>query len=211
MKRTSLIWLGGLAGMVGGVAYAMANLALWFSEPPFSPIIQTLDRDRTIQTLDNVFFVFLVLGALGTIASLHTLHTRELQGVAQTLVSLPAFVGMALILIGGMGDVLRPWWHFASPIWDFFYAAYLGLGVSSIRRDRSRSGDYSSASVALVVWGSAHSRKSLLRTRVTIWRALGSTGRSSLGTGGLRRLPRRATSGPAALAGAVRESRCRTP
>lgn len=120
MKRTSLIWLGGLAGMVGGVAYAMANLALWFSEPPFSPIIQTLDRDRTIQTLDNVFFVFLVLGALGTIASLHTLHTRELQGVAQTLVSLPAFVGMALILIGGMGDVLRPWWHFASPIWDFF-------------------------------------------------------------------------------------------
>ena len=91
MKHALLIRLGGLVAVVGSVAYAMANLALWFSEPPFSRVIQTLDRDRTIQTLDNIFFVFLVLGALAAIAALYTLH-REFYGMTETLVSLVAFV-----------------------------------------------------------------------------------------------------------------------
>ena len=31
MKSTSLIWLGGLAGMVGGVTYAALGLVVWGS------------------------------------------------------------------------------------------------------------------------------------------------------------------------------------
>jgi hypothetical protein len=131
MKRTVLIRLGGLVAMVGSIAYAMANLALWFSEPPISQIIRHLDRDRTIQTLDNIFFVFLVLGALAAIASLHTLH-REFYGMTETVVSLPAFVGMALVLIGGLGDVLGPWWHFTSPTWGFLLAVLGGIGLGAL-------------------------------------------------------------------------------
>ena len=47
MNRTSLIRLGGLGAMVGCVAYAMANLALWFYE---DQIIRQLDMNKTIQT-----------------------------------------------------------------------------------------------------------------------------------------------------------------
>jgi hypothetical protein len=47
MSRTSLIRLGGLAAMVGSVAYAMANLALWFFE---DQITRQLDMNKTIQT-----------------------------------------------------------------------------------------------------------------------------------------------------------------
>ena len=63
MANSNLVRLGGLAAMAGSVAHAMANLALWLSEPPTSELIRRLDRYRTIQTLDDIFFVSLVLGA----------------------------------------------------------------------------------------------------------------------------------------------------
>jgi hypothetical protein len=131
MTRTGLIRVGGLAAMVGTVAYATLNLAFWFLEPPFSRIIQHLDRDRTIQTLDNIFFVFLVLGALAAIVSLHTLH-RELYGMMGTLVSLVAFVGLVLFLISGLGDVLRLYWYFTSPLLSMMLVALGGIGLGVV-------------------------------------------------------------------------------
>lgn len=80
MATSNLVRLGGLAAMVGSGSYAMANLALWFAEPPVSEIIRRLDRARLIQTLDNIFYVFLVMGALAAVASLFTQH-RNLYGM----------------------------------------------------------------------------------------------------------------------------------
>lgn len=133
MATSKFIRLGGLAAMVGSGAYAMANLALWFSEPPVSEIIRRLDRDRFIQTLDNTFYVFLVMGALAAITSLYTLH-RELYGMTGTLVSLVAFGGLVLSLIAGLGDVLRLYWYVASPILSIMLVGLggLGLGVATI-------------------------------------------------------------------------------
>lgn len=139
MKRTLLIRLGGLAAMVGAVAYALANLALWSAEPQ---IIRQLDMNKTIQTIDNICFVFLVVGALVSIAALHILH-REFYRMLATLVALAAFVGMVLVLVGGLGDVLRPWWHSMPPIftltswslqlaWQLAILGGIGLGAVTL-------------------------------------------------------------------------------
>ena len=133
MNRTGLIRLSGLATMVGSVAYAMANLALWFSEPQ---IILQVNTNRTIQTLANIFDVFLVLGALAAIAALYILH-REFYGMVVTLVSLVAFVSMALFLMRGLGDVLQPWWHsmppvFTPPIEVLPLAILGGIGLGAV-------------------------------------------------------------------------------
>lgn len=133
MATSNLVRLGGLAAMVGSGAYAMANLALWFSGPPISELIRHLDRDRFIQTLDNIFYVFLVMGALAATASLHTLH-RELYGMTVTLVSLVVFGGLVLSLIAGLGDVLRLYWYVTSPLLAIMLVGLggIGLGVATI-------------------------------------------------------------------------------
>jgi hypothetical protein len=133
MATSNLIRLGGLAAMVGSGSYAMANLALWFSEPPVSEIIRRLDRDRLIQTLDNTFYVFLVMGALAATASLYTLH-RQLYGTTGKLVSLAAFGGLVLSLIAGVGDVLRLYWYVTSPLSNIVLVGSggVGLGVATI-------------------------------------------------------------------------------
>jgi hypothetical protein len=131
VSSSTLIRVGGLAAMVGAVAYATLNLAFWFLEPPFSRIIQHLDRDRSIQTLDNIFFVLLVLGALAAIVSLYILH-KELYGMTGTLVSLVAFVGLVLFLISGLGDVLRLYWYFASPLLNIMLVALGGMGLGVV-------------------------------------------------------------------------------
>lgn len=133
MATSNLIRLGAVAAMVGGGAYAMANLALWFSEPPISELIRHLDRDRTIQTLDNTFYVLLVMGALAAIVSLYTLH-RELYGTVGTLASLVAFGGLVLSLIAGLGDVLRLYWYVTLPLLAVMLVGLggIGLGVATI-------------------------------------------------------------------------------
>ncbi len=130
MKRTLLIRLGGLAAMVGGVAYATLELTVWYVEPLHS---------WGVQFLDNIFFVFLVLGALAAIAALHTLHTREFHGMTETLVSLIAFVGLTLILVGGLGDVLRTLqrdtdalWYFTPLFWGLWLAGLGGAGLGVV-------------------------------------------------------------------------------
>jgi len=119
--------------MVGSGAYAMANLALWLSEPPVREIIRRLDRDRFIQTLENTFYVLLVLGALAAVTCLHTLH-GELYGTTGTLVSVVAFGALVLSLVAGLGDVLRLHWYVASPPWDIMLVGLggIGLGVATI-------------------------------------------------------------------------------
>jgi hypothetical protein len=87
MKRTSLIRLGGLAAMVGGVVYAgVAFLA----GPYFA---------ETLYYMSEIGYgyiaVLLPLGAMAAIAALHALQ-REHYGSAGALASLMAFVGLAL-------------------------------------------------------------------------------------------------------------------
>ncbi len=58
VKRDSLIRLGGLGAMVGYVAYAMANVALWFYG---DRIIRQLDMNKTIQTATSDSNVYALL------------------------------------------------------------------------------------------------------------------------------------------------------
>jgi hypothetical protein len=82
MKRTGLIRMGGLAAVVGGVAYTALGLLVPFLEP--------------------MFFVLLALGAMAAIATLHTLQ-RERYGLPGTLASLTVFIGVVLILGSNLG------------------------------------------------------------------------------------------------------------
>jgi hypothetical protein len=82
MKRTDLIRLGGLAAMVGGVAYTALGLLAPFLEP--------------------MFFVLLVLGAMVAIVTLHTLQ-REHYGLSGMLASLTVLIGVVLILGSSLG------------------------------------------------------------------------------------------------------------
>jgi hypothetical protein len=135
MKRTVIIGLGGLAAMVGAVAYATLSLAVWLSEPPFSRSIPYLDSasDLTIQTLVNVSDVFLAVGALAAIVALHALH-RESYGMMGTLVFVVAFVGAALLLVVGLGYVLPLFLFWSStPLnWGLMLAALGGMGLGVV-------------------------------------------------------------------------------
>jgi hypothetical protein len=86
MASSILIRFGGLAAMVGGVVYAGVGLI----------------EERLAEYLyymDNIGYgfigVLLPLGAMAAIAALHVLH-RELYGWAGAVISLTAFVGLAL-------------------------------------------------------------------------------------------------------------------
>ena len=117
---------------MGGLVYANLALVVWYIEPS--------SNTRGLQLLFSVFFIFLVLGALATIASLHTLYTSELQGVARTLVSLlvslPAFVGVALILIGELGNALRLLQRDTDALWYytplFWGSALAAIGIMAL-------------------------------------------------------------------------------
>src|SRR5919199_6638478 len=106
-----LIRLGGLVAMVCGVLYAAQGLTVWLSEPPFSLSIPYLDSasDITWQTLVNVSDVVFLVGALVAVAALATLFILHegVNGIAGALVSLVAFVGLALLVVFGLGDVFQ--------------------------------------------------------------------------------------------------------
>ena len=131
MKHTLLVRLSGLAAMVSGVLYAALGLAVWLAEPPFPRIIQLLDRGRIIADVINISFVFLVVGPLAAIAALHTLH-REFYGMTETLDSPVAFVGVALILVRGLGTVLRLLWTFTPFVGGLMLAALGGMGLGVV-------------------------------------------------------------------------------
>jgi drug/metabolite transporter (DMT)-like permease len=82
MERNSLIRLGGIAAMVGGVAYTVLGLLVPFLEP--------------------MFFVLLALGAMVATVALHVLH-RERYGLPGTLASLTVIIGVVLILGSNLG------------------------------------------------------------------------------------------------------------
>jgi hypothetical protein len=82
MKHTSLIHVGGLAAMVGGLAYTALSLLVPFLEP--------------------MFFVLLALAALVAVAALHALQ-RERYGLPGTLASLSVVIGVVLILGSNLG------------------------------------------------------------------------------------------------------------
>ncbi len=118
MKRTLLIRLGGLAAMVGGVVYAGVGLI----------------EERLAEYLyymGNIGYgfiaVLLPLGALAAIAALHVLH-RERYGWAGAVVSLTAFVGLALATGALTVGVVS-----TSPNLDsLFIALLIGLLVASV-------------------------------------------------------------------------------
>jgi hypothetical protein len=82
MERNSLIRLGGIAAVVGGVAYTALGLLIPFLEP--------------------MFFVLLALGAMVAIVALHALQ-KERYGLPGTLGSLTVFIGVVLILGSNLG------------------------------------------------------------------------------------------------------------
>jgi hypothetical protein len=89
MKRTSLIHLGGLAAIVGGIAYTALSVLVPFLEP--------------------MFFVLLALAALVAIAALHALQS-ERYGLLGTMGSLCVSIGVVLILGSNLGITEGPPW-----------------------------------------------------------------------------------------------------
>jgi hypothetical protein len=114
MLPSILIRLGGVAAMVSGALYVSAELlnlpgggALWRSYYGFLP------------GGGSLFFNALLVGAMAAtlaIAALYALR-RDISGLLGTLISVAAFVGVALTLWGELG----------SPV-----AAVLGLWVESV-------------------------------------------------------------------------------
>jgi hypothetical protein len=86
VKRGNFIRLGGLAAMVGGVVYAGVGLI----EERLAEYLYYMGNIG-----DGFVAVLLPLGAMAAIAALHALH-RERYGLPGALVSLTAFIGLAL-------------------------------------------------------------------------------------------------------------------
>jgi hypothetical protein len=82
MERNGLIRLGGLAALVGGVAYTALGLLVPFLEP--------------------MFFVLLAIGVMVAITALHILQ-RERYGSPGALASLTVIIGAVLILGSNLG------------------------------------------------------------------------------------------------------------
>jgi hypothetical protein len=118
MRRDNLIRLGGLAAMVGGVVYAGVGSI----------------EERLAEYLyyvENIGYgfvaVLLPLGAMGSIVALHTLQ-RQRYGLRGALVSLTAFVGLALATGALTVGVVS-----TSPDLDsLFIALVIGLLVATV-------------------------------------------------------------------------------
>ena len=80
MKRTGLIRLGGLAAMVGGVAFVAGQV------------------ESEFLGLGTLAGALLVLGAMAAVAALHALQ-RTHYGLPGALASLAAFVGLVMLFV----------------------------------------------------------------------------------------------------------------
>jgi hypothetical protein len=118
VSSSILIRLGGLAAMMGGIVYAGVGLV----------------EERLAEYLyyaGNIGYgfiaVLLPLGAMAAIATLHALH-RELYGRAGAVVSLTAFLGLALATAALTVGVMS-----TSPDLDFqFNLVFIGLLVATV-------------------------------------------------------------------------------
>src|SRR5215204_316397 len=90
MTRTSLIRLGGLAAMGGGIAFVVLNFMTWLCTP---------NCPRSSSYVSLAFFIFLAFGAMVALASLHTIQ-RHCYGLLGTLSFLVSIVGVAMIFVG---------------------------------------------------------------------------------------------------------------
>ena len=118
MRSSNLIRLAGLAAMVGGVVYAGVAFIV---EQPLA---------EYLYYMGNIAYGFIAvslpLGAMAAIAALHTLQ-RQRYGLWGTVVSLTAFVGLALAVGALTVGVIS-----TSPdIYSLFNALVIGLLVAS--------------------------------------------------------------------------------
>jgi hypothetical protein len=90
MTRTGLIRLGGLAAMVGGVAFVVLNLMTWLCTP---------NCPGSLNYISLALFILLVLGAMVALASLHAIQ-RHRYSLIGTLAFLVSIFGMAMIFVG---------------------------------------------------------------------------------------------------------------
>lgn len=104
MVASNFVRWGGLAAIVGGATYA--SLALLgplyvYLYSPRSPE----DIPPVLNYIPTIFLLFMLVGAMAAIAGLHILQ-RERYGLLGMSASLVAFVGVAVILVGGLADLL---------------------------------------------------------------------------------------------------------
>ncbi len=104
MSSSNFIRWCGLTAMVGGVAYASLGLLGPLYVYLYAPSSDE-DIPPVLNYIPSVFLFFMLLGAMATIAGLHALQ-RERYGLPGMVASLTAFVGVAIILVGGLVDVL---------------------------------------------------------------------------------------------------------
>ncbi len=127
MKRIRLIRLGGLAALASGTAYAVQGLLV----PPLARLLVPADAVRLdpalreegippekvisggtiIGDINTVFFVLLILSVMALIPAVHALQVESYgPGAVEriglgALTVLPSTVGVALILVGYLGDM----------------------------------------------------------------------------------------------------------
>jgi hypothetical protein len=104
VRSSNFIRWCGLAAIVGGVVYALPGLLI-------GPLVRYLYSPSgpwdlpVLRYSESLFLFLLLLGAMAAIAGLHVLQ-RERYGLVGALASLTAFVGVAIILVGGLVDIL---------------------------------------------------------------------------------------------------------
>jgi hypothetical protein len=94
MMRTGLILLGGLAAMVGGIAWTTLFLLGYLLIRYLS--LGSIEKAVQKGSLQAPVLTVLLVGAMAAIVALHALH-RERYGLLGALASLAAFVGLGMI------------------------------------------------------------------------------------------------------------------
>ena len=124
MSSSSLVRLGGLAAMVGGVLYTGVGL-----------LVGRLAEELVY--IGNIGYGFIVvslpLGAMAAILALYALH-RESYGRAGLVLCLTAFLGLALATVALTLGVIAtyPISAFPDSAWIFSWLLLLGLLVATL-------------------------------------------------------------------------------